>query len=402
MLIEIEKIVIKDRIRKDLGDLQELADDITANGLINPPVITPDTYELITGERRIQAMKLLGYKQVEVRPMAVKDAEHQLNLEISENEARKDFSKSERIDYARRLERIESLKAKERMSDGGKGKENFPDPKGQTRDIVATKLSIGSGKQYEKEKYISDNRSSLTPEDFADWDEGKLSTNKAFKKIKAEKELLEDKVKELEESNQAILNYEKLTDAIPELEDLVNTGIVTKDTALAIMQNLSEKEQMELLTSLDTTQKITTKEVQKYIDKIKQLETSNAKVSELETQISELKAQRSMLERKIKLNQEDSDKYNKLKSEIEFLTKQRSDLGRQIDSATELAGLTVSLQKLLEEELAPIKFKRCMEALDSSDVCVRNLEEIITKLDQWSCEMKKLLPNRYDDIVDVQ
>jgi len=53
--------------------------------------------------------------------MAVKDAEHQLNLEISENESRKDFSKAERIDYARRLERIESLKAKGRMSDGEKG-----------------------------------------------------------------------------------------------------------------------------------------------------------------------------------------------------------------------------------------------------------------------------------------
>lgn len=100
MLIDIEKIVIKDRIRKDFGDIQELADDIQANGLINPPVITPGTYELITGERRIRAMKLLGYKQIEVRPMTVKDAEHQLNLEISENETRKDFSKAERIDYA--------------------------------------------------------------------------------------------------------------------------------------------------------------------------------------------------------------------------------------------------------------------------------------------------------------
>ena len=98
MLIEIEKIKIKDRIRKDFGNIQELADDIKENGLINPPVITPDTYELITGERRIRAMKLLGYEQIEVRPMAVKDAEHQLNLEISENEARKDFSKAERID----------------------------------------------------------------------------------------------------------------------------------------------------------------------------------------------------------------------------------------------------------------------------------------------------------------
>ena len=48
MLIDIEKIVIKDRIRKDFGDIQELADDIQANGLINPPVITPGTYELRT------------------------------------------------------------------------------------------------------------------------------------------------------------------------------------------------------------------------------------------------------------------------------------------------------------------------------------------------------------------
>lgn len=153
MLIEIEKIKIKDRIRKDFGNIQELADDIKENGLINPPVITPDTYELITGERRIRAMKLLGYKQIEVRPMAVKDAEHQLNLEISENEARKDFSKTERIDYARRLERIESLKAKGRMSDGGKGRK-FPDLRGRTRDVVASKLDIGSGKQYEKRNIL--------------------------------------------------------------------------------------------------------------------------------------------------------------------------------------------------------------------------------------------------------
>lgn len=131
------------------------------------------------------------------------------------------------------------------------------------------------------------------------------------------------------------------------------------------------------------------------------MESSNDKVSELEDQISELKAEKNILERKVKLNQQESDKYNKLKSEIEFLTKQKSDLGRQIDSATELAGLTVSLQKLLEEELAPIKFKRCMEVLNSSNVCVRNLEDIITKLDNWSLEMKKLLSNKYDDIIDV-
>ena len=48
MLINIEDVKITDRIRKDFGDIQELADDIKENGLINPPVVTPDTYDPIS------------------------------------------------------------------------------------------------------------------------------------------------------------------------------------------------------------------------------------------------------------------------------------------------------------------------------------------------------------------
>ena len=78
--------------------------------------------------------------------------------------------KAERIEYARRIERIETEKARERMSQGGKGgleyemksqegQENFPylhTNQSQTRDIAAQKAGIGSGKQYEREKYIVD------------------------------------------------------------------------------------------------------------------------------------------------------------------------------------------------------------------------------------------------------
>mgnify|MGYP004632425261 CR=1 FL=1 len=197
-------------------------------------------------------------------------------------------------------------------------------------------------------------------------------------------------------------NYKKLTKLIPELEDLVDTGILAPTTALALVKYMSPSEQEEFVKSMDITKKITKGQVQQYIDKIKQLENDNPKIKELETQISELKTEKNILERKIKLNQEESDKYNKLKSDIEFLTKQKTDLGRQIDSATELAGLTVRLQKLLETELAPIKFKRCMEELNSSDVCIGNLTDIINKIDDWSDEMKKFLNNDNNYVVDVQ
>lgn len=50
--------------------------------------------------------------------------------------------------------------------------------------------------------------------------------------------------KELAESygitQQTMNNYMRMATMIPELEDLVDTGIVTKDTALAIIKNTSK------------------------------------------------------------------------------------------------------------------------------------------------------------------
>ena len=128
--------------------------------------------------------------------------------------------------------------------------------------------------------------------------------------------------------------------------------------------------------------------------------TTNLSIEELQSQISDLKKEKSILEQKVKIYQTEVDRYNKLKSDIEFLTQQKNDIGRQITSSSELAGLTVRLQNLLETELAPIKFKRCMENINNDEVCMGNLMDIIHKLDSWSDEMKRLLNNDY--IVDVQ
>ena len=208
MLIDIEKVSVGDRIRKDMGDLKELSDDIAKNGLINPPVVTPE-YELIAGERRLQAMKNLGYEQVEVRVMSVEDAEHMLNLEINENENRKDFNKTERIEYARQLERIERAKAKERQENSGnqyQERVSQNSDEGRTDEIVAEKLGIGSRDTYRKEKYIADNADG---EILKAWNEEKISTHKAYTRVKE----LEKQLKEQTEIN------ESLSDELMDLRD---------------------------------------------------------------------------------------------------------------------------------------------------------------------------------------
>lgn len=403
MLIEIEKIKIKDRIRKDFGNIQELADDIKDNGLINPPVITPDTYELITGERRIRAMKLLGYQQIEVRPMAVKDAEHQLNLEISENEARKDFSKAERIDYARRLERIESLKAEKRMK-AGKVDPMEIFPQGTTRDVVASKLGIGSGKQYEKEKFIVDNKDSLTPEDFAEWDEGKLSTNKAFMKIKKEKELLEEQLKQLELSNQNMQNYEKLTEMIPELEDLVDTGIVTKNTALAMMKNLSEQEQKEFIESIPTDKKYTQiqmdEEIQKYKNRISELVQQKVKTETVEIQVDKPETLTKIkdLEKKLEKKTIENEKMSSTLIEKEKMINEAIGSSTNYQLTSHCSEITLKMLNFVKEMS---QYDYMAESFNEIPIATRiEYEKCIKSVKKWADRILGTI-NQEKEIIDM-
>jgi len=63
--VEISKITIGPRCRKDLGDIQALAKSISEIGLLHPIVVTPQ-FELIAGRRRLEAMKLLGREKIPV------------------------------------------------------------------------------------------------------------------------------------------------------------------------------------------------------------------------------------------------------------------------------------------------------------------------------------------------
>lgn len=70
--LALEAIVVGDRVRKDLGDLQRLADSIQRHGLLHPVVVTPDS-RLIAGVRRLEAVRMLGWTEVPVTIINVAD-----------------------------------------------------------------------------------------------------------------------------------------------------------------------------------------------------------------------------------------------------------------------------------------------------------------------------------------
>lgn len=228
MLVDIEKIRVEDRIRKDLGDISELAKDIEQNGLINPPTVTPDLV-LIAGERRLAACKLLGWQQIEVKVMEVRDYEHQLRLEISENENRKDFTLAERLDWARRLEQVERLKAKERMA----APQNFADhEKGEAKERVAEAVGLGSGETYRKAKYIQEH----DPEAIERIDSGESSIHREYQRLRAELEQKDERILKLQQALEEELKKPPNVIQVEKMPDGVRDQLIKQDKQIKELQ----------------------------------------------------------------------------------------------------------------------------------------------------------------------
>ncbi len=190
MKASIESIIIKERIRKDIQKIPELAEDIKLNGLINPVTVMEldgEKFQLLAGLRRIKAVQSMGLAEIEVNVVLPVDAEAALRIEFSENEQREEFTFSEKMDFANLLKEVETAKAKERMSLGGKGGIAQGTPhgaylqKGETREFIADKIGMGRT-TYDRAKYIAENAS---PEIIDQLDKGERTIRATYDELKA-------------------------------------------------------------------------------------------------------------------------------------------------------------------------------------------------------------------------
>ncbi|MFH1031094.1 MAG: DNA methyltransferase [Chloroflexota bacterium] len=133
--MKIKDIIIDGRHRKDMGDIQGLAESIKRVGLLHPVVVTNDG-KLIAGERRIKAFELLGIEDI---PVTVIDLKEIVQGEYQENIQRKDFLPSEAVAIAREVRPKEQEEAKEREL-AGKPSATFAE--GETRQKVAKYVGV--------------------------------------------------------------------------------------------------------------------------------------------------------------------------------------------------------------------------------------------------------------------
>jgi len=104
-VVPFEQIVVGERFRQDLGNIEELAESIKEKGLIQPLSVNAD-YTLLAGGRRYKACAAIGLEKI---PVVVREGNDEVDareVELVENIHRKEMTWQER---AKLISRIHDL-----------------------------------------------------------------------------------------------------------------------------------------------------------------------------------------------------------------------------------------------------------------------------------------------------
>jgi len=107
MQVPVKDIIVRKRIRKDMGDIDFLAESLKCHGQISPIIISKKNV-LIAGGRRLEAAKRLGWRTINAVILENSTELSRLQLEIEENTQRRDFTMEELAEATKKLYRMQN------------------------------------------------------------------------------------------------------------------------------------------------------------------------------------------------------------------------------------------------------------------------------------------------------
>jgi len=147
-------IVVGKRLRKDMGDIVGLVESIRDDGLLHPLTVDQDNM-LICGERRLRALRELGFEEVPVRRWFVIDDKHRAAIELAENVHRKDLTEIEKSrDVVKAAELAREVDKAEILPDSGSKSRGRPPVPGST-NRVAELIGVPRTTIQEAEKHVA-------------------------------------------------------------------------------------------------------------------------------------------------------------------------------------------------------------------------------------------------------
>ncbi|WP_207720408.1 ParB/RepB/Spo0J family partition protein [Clostridium gasigenes] len=145
--VDIELLIPSSKNFYGIREVEDLADSIKENGLMHNLVVRKKDdgkYEILSGERRYHALKVLKYKKVPCQVKVLSDLEAEILL-IQANANQRELTHVEKMQGINRLKEIYDLK----RANGDKL------PKGKTRDLIGKDIGL-SGVQVGRYTKVSE------------------------------------------------------------------------------------------------------------------------------------------------------------------------------------------------------------------------------------------------------
>ena len=235
----------------------EFLQSIKTSGVIEPIVVTQDKV-IVSGHQRVRACKELGIDEIEAEVRII-DSEDELLKQLIETNIRQRNIPPNPIKFGRCLKELERIYG---VRDGSAGNADQNNLGGKTQTDLANQLGL---------------------------------------------------------TTETIRNYKLLAEAIPEIQTLVETGIVTPTTARAIVRKLPEYDQRKLAEQLsDVGKKVTGSEV-------------NKEIARLKAEYQDVKEERDYLQ--FQLEEEQKQKKHVVTETIEVYPDDYEDLKKTVETS---------------------------------------------------------------------
>jgi ParB family transcriptional regulator, chromosome partitioning protein len=249
ILLEINKLIpnkLQPRKKFIDSELDDLAESIKQNGVLLPILVrkTGDNFEIIAGERRWRAAKMVGLKNI---PAIIKNVEEKVAFEIAliENIQRSDLTAMEEAEGYLKLINEYSYKQEDLSKIVGKSRSHISNllrllnlPKDVQENINNGEITTGHGKLLVNNYYASEFAKQIIENNLSVREAEKL-IQKGWQSEKSDKKI----ARKIIETDEDITQLEKL------LEDSLGTKVKIKDNASGgqVIINFYNLEQLDLI-----------------------------------------------------------------------------------------------------------------------------------------------------------
>jgi DNA repair exonuclease SbcCD ATPase subunit len=180
-------------------------------------------------------------------------------------------------------------------------------------------------------------------------------------------------------------------------EDFVESNPVEDMTTRELKQAIKEKKEAERRAqeaekALRAEKNKPPKVVERVVErKPLDYDSLKSKVARTDKELEQLKSQLESIRKVNDLTEKENERFRSIQEQINRLSKKKEDMLDSINTITDLSTLAIEIEHFIKEKLAPVKYSRSLERLDN-EVARENLIEAIAIVENWTMEMRSLLP----------